>query len=104
MNSVSVFEQPVLIVESDSKERRNLASIVQDLGLACVEASSGWEAIAKIRENLPMMILINTTAPEANVLISPETYTAIPELNGVPVVDLSDPRQSAATFQSLRGS
>jgi len=54
----------LLIVDDDPEARSTIREYFQELGYQCLTAASGMEALHKIRESLPDVVLLDLNMPE----------------------------------------
>lgn len=76
----------VLVVDDEPQLRRAMRATLADLGYSVLEAKSGEEALEKLREDAPDLILLDMNMPGIGGL---ETCRAIRETSEVPIIVLS---------------
>ena len=79
----------VLIVEDDEDIRADLAAILRLKGFAVAEAANGLEALARMRDELPCVLLLDLMMPEMNGWELGAVMRAEERLAGVPIVVVS---------------
>ncbi|WP_414449746.1 sigma-54-dependent transcriptional regulator [Burkholderia sp. 22PA0099] len=93
----------ILIIDDDDAFRDGLAETIQDLGYRPIEARSGEDAIARLREAAtPVCIFLDFRLPGADGLAVLKTLRDMPELQQVPVVMLTAYATSDNTIGAMR--
>ncbi|PRG52512.1 sigma-54-dependent transcriptional regulator [Burkholderia gladioli] len=93
----------VLIIDDDEAFREGLAETIQDLGHRCLEAGSGDDAFAILREHaVPDCIFLDFRLPGADGLAVLESLRAMEGMRQVPVVMLTAHASSANTIGAMR--
>ncbi|MFP3801486.1 sigma-54-dependent transcriptional regulator [Paraburkholderia sp. SIMBA_027] len=93
----------ILIIDDDDAFREGLAETVQDLGHDALEARSGEEALALLRERAtPDCIFLDFRLPGADGLAVLQTLREAAQLRTVPVVMLTAHATSDNTIGAMR--
>jgi CheY-like chemotaxis protein len=79
----------VLIVEDDEDIRTDLAAILRIKGFTVSEAANGLEALARMRDELPCVLLLDLMMPEMNGWELGAVMQSEPRLQKVPIVVVS---------------
>jgi CheY-like chemotaxis protein len=102
MASMQRYRGDVMVVEDDHAIREALRELLEDEGYRVTQASNGAEALARLREDRPGLILLDLMMP---VMDGWEFRNAIqrdPQLSSIPVVILSADHAVAQRAGSLR--
>lgn len=78
-----------MIVEDDEDAREILASVLNHAGYATVTVSNGREAMAKLKQVIPGLIILDLRMPEMDGWAVDRALKADPALRGIPVVVVS---------------
>ena len=86
---------PVLLVEDDEPTRAMMKQMLEKQGWITTEAANGVEALKKMEENRPALILLDLMMPEMDGFEFSERVHRHPQWSGIPIVvltakDLSD--------------
>jgi CheY-like chemotaxis protein len=84
-----------LIVEDNAVNRELLSELLQSRGYAVAEASDGQEALEKIRERKPDVILLDLNMPVLDGFATLRKIRVDPQSAGLPVL--------AVTASAMRG-
>jgi two-component system KDP operon response regulator KdpE len=76
----------ILVVDDEPQLRRAMKATLTDLGYSVIEAKSGEDALEKLREEAPDLILLDLNMPGIGGF---ETCRAIRESSEVPIIVLS---------------
>ena len=76
----------VLIVDDDARIRALMARLLETSGYKAVEAANGKEALARMRQRRPCVILLDLQMPIMDGLEFRRQQLADPELAEVPVI------------------
>jgi len=76
----------ILVVDDEPQLRRAMKATLTDLGYAVIEAKTGEEALERMREDSPDLVLLDLNMPGIGGL---ETCRAIRETSDVPIIVLS---------------
>lgn len=79
----------VLVADDINDSRQLLMDIVTSMGVACVQASNGPEALALAREHLPDLMLLDVNMPGMTGFQVMEALKADPETAQIPVLMLT---------------
>jgi CheY-like chemotaxis protein len=79
----------VLVVDDDVDIRLVLRMILEGNGYAVIEAADGGEALARLREHLPCVILLDLMMPGVDGFQFRAIQQQDPKLAAIPVVILS---------------
>ena len=88
----------VLVVDDEPQLRRVMRTTLTDLGYTVIDAKTGEEALQKLRENQPDLILLDLNMPGIGGL---ETCRAIRETSEVPIIILSVRNTEREKVQAL---
>jgi twitching motility two-component system response regulator PilH len=94
--------QRILIVDDSPTERYYLSDILSKNGYNVSVAESGEEALAKIKEEKPQLILMDVVMPGANGFQVTRSIARDPELKDVPVIICSSKSQETDRIWALR--
>jgi PAS domain S-box-containing protein len=95
--------RPVLIVDDDPDERRRLRDLLEKEGLGAEEASDGRDALARLDEHLPALILLDLLMPGMDGFAFLAELQRRQDGRSVPVVVLTAKDLTAAERQRLGG-
>jgi CheY-like chemotaxis protein len=87
--------QNMLIVDNDATSRLILRNLLEPLGFACAEAENGREALEKVRNLQPDVILIDLSMPVMSGFEAVQAIRQIPKFADVVVIAVS-----ASAFES----
>ncbi|MBI1878382.1 MAG: response regulator [Chloroflexi bacterium] len=79
----------VLVVDDIPSNRAVLVGLLEPLGFDLVEAADGQQAIALAQETQPDLILMDRRMPGFNGLEAAQQLRRIPELQGIPLINVS---------------
>ncbi|OQW95886.1 MAG: hypothetical protein BWK79_00795, partial [Beggiatoa sp. IS2] len=79
----------ILIIDDRFENRLILSSFLMPLGFEVLEVSSGQEALTKIREFSPHLIITDLMMPEMDGLETTRHIRTIPEFKNVPIIAAS---------------
>jgi CheY-like chemotaxis protein len=79
----------VLIVEDDADTRALLARLVAAEGYRVELAQDGWEALERLRQHRPQLVLTDLMMPRMNGWQLHQSMLCDPDLFDIPVVILS---------------
>src|SRR4051812_36999661 len=79
----------VLVAEDNPMNRELIRSILEDRGCEVVEAADGEEALAKIRESEPDLILMDVQMPRLDGIDALHRLRHDPILASIPVIALT---------------
>ena len=90
---------PVLLVEDDEPTRAMMRQMLEKQGWLTTEAANGIEALARLEENRPALILLDLMMPEMDGFEFAERVHRHPQWRNIPIVvltarDLSDPERA----------
>ena len=95
----------VLVVDDSAVDLKNLERIVSAAGAVVITASSGAEAIAKAKESLPSLILLDVNMPGLDGFSTARQLAANPATKGIPVVFVTSKDQKAdRVFAQMLGA
>jgi CheY-like chemotaxis protein len=90
----------VLIVDDDARIRALMARLIETSGYSAVEAADGKEALAKMRQRRPCVILLDLQMPIMDGWEFRRQQLADPELADVPVICVTGYYDSSDLFRS----
>lgn len=76
----------ILIVEDKPTSRELLRTVLEQQGYEVVEAENGEEALARLREHVPDLVLMDLQMPSRNGYDVLKEIRKDPHLNALPVV------------------
>jgi twitching motility two-component system response regulator PilH len=94
--------QKILIVDDSPTERYYLTDILVKNGFTVTTAENGEEALLKIKDNKPELILMDVVMPGANGFQVTRAITRDQELADVPVIICSSKNQETDRIWGLR--
>ena len=92
----------ILIVDDSPTERYYLTDILVKHGFTVTTAENGEEALAKIREDKPELVLMDVVMPGANGFQVTRSIAKDPEMQGIPVIICSTKDQETDRIWGLR--
>ena len=101
-NAASAKPLAKILVAEDEKDIRELVGFTLTFGgYRVVEATNGEEAVAKARQEIPDLIILDVRMPKVNGYEACRTLKALPETRHIPVVFLSAKGQEAEVKEGL---
>ncbi|NVM74972.1 twitching motility two-component system response regulator PilH [Duganella sp. SG902] len=94
--------QRILIVDDSATERYYLSDILTRGGYSVSVAESGEEALVKLKESKPELILMDVVMPGANGFQVTRSIARDPELKDVPIIICSSKSQETDRIWALR--
>ena len=94
--------QKILIVDDSPTERYYLTDILTKNGFTVFVAENGEEALARIKENKPELILMDVVMPGANGFQVTRAIAKDPDLANVPIIICSSKNQETDRIWGLR--
>ena len=92
----------ILIVDDSPTERYYLTDILVKHGFTVTTAENGEEALAKVREDKPELILMDVVMPGANGFQVTRSIAKDPEMQDIPVIICSTKNQETDRVWGLR--
>ncbi|MGB9988246.1 response regulator [Massilia sp. SM-13] len=92
----------ILIVDDSPTERYYLSDILVRNGYQVTTAESGEEALSKIKDNKPELILMDVVMPGANGFQVTRSIARDPELKDVPIIICSSKNQETDRIWGMR--
>jgi CheY-like chemotaxis protein len=92
----------VLIVDDDATGRQLFAEILQPLGVEILEAGSGEEALAKIRQVVPDAVILDVNLPKLGGFEVLDRLREDPRFAAIPVIGVSGESGAEARERALR--
>lgn len=86
---VAANKSTILYVEDNPDNRLLIRRVLVSEGYSVVEASNARDALARIRETAPSLILMDINMPDMDGYTLTAKLRAIPELNQVPIIALT---------------
>lgn len=80
---------PLLLVEDDEPTRNMMRQMLEKQDWSVVEAANGVEALERMAENRPCLILLDLMMPEMDGFEFAERVHQNPQWNGIPIVVLT---------------
>jgi CheY-like chemotaxis protein len=93
----------VLVVEDDEGIRESIRDLLQEEGYQVVTASHGEEALARMREGIPAVVLLDLMMPVMNGWQFLERVAKDASLAEVPIVVISAAGESGALPHRVAG-
>jgi CheY-like chemotaxis protein len=90
----------VLIVDDDARIRALMARLIETSGYSAVEAADGKEALARMRQRRPCVILLDLQMPIMDGWEFRRQQLADPELADIPVIIVTGFYDSSELFRS----
>jgi twitching motility two-component system response regulator PilH len=95
----------VLVVDDSPVDVQNLQRILSDAGAVVVTASSGAEAVATAKEELPNLIMMDVNMPGLDGFSAVRQLAQDPATKGIPVVFVTAKDQKAdRVFAQMLGA
>ena len=94
----------VLVVDDDADMRERLRGVLERNGWTVREAGNGAEALERIHEAKPLVILLDLTMPVMDGFAFLHRLRALPDCTNIPVVVLSARDVSSAERRELAGA
>ena len=95
---------PVLVVEDDDATRELMVRMLQKEGWTVAEATNGRQALERVSENLPELILLDLTMPEMDGFDFVAELRKRPAWRRIPVVVVTAMELSEEDLRRLHGS
>jgi len=95
--------RPILVVEDDASVRETIRRALSQDGLKVVEAENGREALERMAERTPSLILLDIVMPELDGFGFMEELRKREEWNQIPVVVLTAKDMTAKERAELQG-
>jgi PAS domain S-box-containing protein len=80
---------PILVVDDDPVSRRVLVDTLEEGGFACVRVSNGTKAIEWLRQNVPLVVLLDLLMPEPDGYAVLDALSSSPAHTDVPIIVLT---------------
>jgi two-component system, OmpR family, alkaline phosphatase synthesis response regulator PhoP len=97
------MERYVLAVDDEPNIRRLMEVNLQRAGYRVGTAADGREALAKIREERPDMVVLDVMMPQMDGFELLQILKQDPETAGIPVIMLTAKAQDADVFRGWQG-
>ncbi|WP_237481478.1 hybrid sensor histidine kinase/response regulator [Lichenibacterium dinghuense] len=94
----------VLVVDDDADMRHHARSVLERDGWDVVEAGDGLDALARVAEAGPRVVLLDLEMPVMDGFAFLQAFRALPECGGVPVVVLTSKDLTRDDRRRLRGA
>lgn len=94
----------VLIVDDDELSRATLRNVLQDFGVSIVEAENGRQALLRIQEAPPQLILLDLVMPIMDGFEFVEELRKLPQFQNIPIVVISSKDLTTEERSQLTGS
>ena len=79
----------ILVVDDEPRMRRFMQMNLDLEGYRVIEAGNGLEALNRVRENLPNMVLLDVMMPEMDGFAACAKLKSSPQSEGIPVILLT---------------
>ncbi len=93
--------QTILMVEDNALQRRQLEAQLQPLGHRLLSAVNGQEALDRMKENPPDLVIMDVVMPSMDGFKACEAIKADPRTAGIPVIVLTADGHAAEKAESL---
>jgi CheY-like chemotaxis protein len=93
---------PVLVVDDEEQIRAVVGEILRDEGFTVIEASNGQEALARVRDQSPVLILLDMRMPVMNGWEFAAAYRALPGPHA-PIVVMTAAQHAGAWCAEIKG-
>ena len=97
-------EGTVLVVDDDADMRHRARSVLERDGWGVVEAGDGLEALSRVAEALPRVVLLDLEMPSMDGFAFLQAFRALPDCTGIPVVVLTSKDLTRDDRRRLRGA
>ncbi len=94
----------VLVVDDDQLTRQMLRQVLEREGCTVVEAADGREALQRVAESPPVLILLDLMMPNMDGFAFTEELRRHPEWRSIPIVVVTSQDVSPADRQRLNGA
>ena len=94
--------QKILVVDDSKTELHHLKDLLRKRGFAVRTAENGEEALRRLGEETPDLILMDVVMPGANGFQLTRTITRDPRFAGVPVIMCSSKNQETDKVWGMR--
>jgi len=92
----------VMVVEDSPTDALNLRNILQKAGHTVIEASSGSDAIPRIKSERPDCVVMDVVMPGINGFQATRTLSRDPETAAIPIIVCSSKSQETDRVWALR--
>jgi len=92
----------VMVVDDSPTDALNLKNILQKAGHTVIEASSGSDAIPRIKSERPDCVVMDVVMPGINGFQATRTLSRDPETAGIPIIVCSSKSQETDRVWALR--
>ena len=92
----------VLVVDDYQSIRNNMRELTRSLGMNCLEAENGLQALETIKSTRPDVIISDLVMPEMDGFELTEAIKSSATLRNIPVVIISTHADSKYIFKALR--
>jgi PAS domain S-box-containing protein len=97
-------EGDILVVDDDADMRQRLRKVLESNGWGVVEAGNGKEALERVREAIPQLIMLDLTMPVMDGFTFLRNLREEPEHRNIPVVVLTARDLSPVDWGMLQGA
>ena len=104
LDRIDAASGDILVVDDDADMRRRLRATLSKHGFGVREAGDGEEALVRVREARPGLVLLDLTMPMMDGFTFLRAFRALPACADVPVVVLSARDMSADERRQLAGA
>lgn len=94
----------VLVVDDEESVRKSLSYIFETKGFIVKEAENGQEALEKITQDKPDIIILDVAMPQMDGLKACKQLRKNPDTQDIPIIFLSAQRDIARLTRSLPGA
>ena len=92
----------IMVVDDSPTDVQNLKNMLSKAGYAVVEASSGLDAIARIKQERPYCVIMDVVMPGINGFQATRTLSKDPATAHIPVLVISSKSQETDRVWALR--
>ena len=90
----------ICIIDDEPGIRAELGNWLEDYGYAVMTAASGAEALEKIRQNRPSLVILDIIMPEIDGLEVLTILKSDPMTSSIPVIMLSAKKETATIIKA----
>lgn len=94
----------VLVVDDEESVRKSLSYILEGRGFIVKEAENGQEALEKVTQDKPDIIILDVTMPQMDGLKACRQLRKNPDTQRIPIIFLSAQRDIARLTRGLPGA
>ena len=92
----------IMVVDDSPTDVQNLKSMLSKAGYAVIEATSGQDAIQRIKQEKPDCVIMDVVMPGINGFQATRTLSKDPETAHIPILVISSKNQETDRVWALR--